>query len=289
VLSSILSASVARHAAAFAIIASAAATTMVAGAVDQTAIQLQEQTTPMTVSVAVATEPEPTSKSEVTLTVITKSATPETSQRPQASPIALVRTTELEALVKDCLTKYAAVKTSTTASMAASEACRRAIEASGLTSTEFWARFARGTEPTTAPEKPSARPSTKPSTSPATNVEALAQYCMTRYAAAKESATEATAASEVCRRAIEASGLSTTEFWAKFGTPQAPKATPKTTAAPTATPLTQLMRYCLTLHAALTSTSSHERVEQATSVCNQAIAESRLTPAEFWAKFSATR
>jgi hypothetical protein len=273
VLSYIISAlSLARHAVALTLVAGAAATTMVAGAVDQNAIQPQHQTAPMT-SVAPTTRPEPTAKSEVTHTVTANSATPETSSKPEA------KTSDIEALVKDCLTKYAAAKTSTTAGTAASEACRRAIEASSLTSSDFWARFAPKTEPTTQPQKP------------APNIEALAKYCLTKYAAAKTSATAGTAASEACRRAIEASGLSATEFWAKFGTPQAPKSEPKPRTTPTAPPtqLSQLTKYCLALHAALSTTSSREQVERAYSVCNQAIAESKLTPTEFWTKAATYR
>jgi hypothetical protein len=276
VLSYILSAlSLARHAVALTLVAGAAATTMVAGSVDPIGTQPQLQTAPMTTA-APTTRPEPTAKAEVAPTVSAKSAKPET------------RTNDIETLVKDCLTKYAALKTSTTAGTAASEACRRAIEASGLTSMEFWTRFAPKTQPSTAPVKPSTSPSMKPTNS-TTNIEALVKDCFAKYIAAKDSVTGGTAASEACRRAIEASGLSATEFWAKFGTPQAPKSTPKTTAPPTTPELSQLTRYCLTMHAALTTTSSHEQVERATTVCNQAIAESRLAATEFWPKFSAYR
>ena len=271
--------SLARHAVALTLVAGAAATTMVAGAVDHIGTQPQQQTAQTTM--APTTKPETTAKSDATFTVSTKSATPETTTRPATSPRPETKTGDIEALVKDCLAKYAALKTSTTAGTAASEACRRAIEASGLTSTEFWTHFAPKTQPSTAP--------VKPSTNSATNVEALAKYCITKYAAAKDSTTAATAAFEVCRRAIQTSGLTATEFWAKFGTPQAPKSETKTTAAPTATGLTQLTRYCLTMHAALTTASSHEQVERTTTVCNQAIAESRLTPAEFWARLSTLR
>ena len=60
VLSHLLSAlSLARHAVALTLIASAAATTMVAGAVDQTGTQPQHETAPMT-SIAPTTKPEPT-------------------------------------------------------------------------------------------------------------------------------------------------------------------------------------------------------------------------------------
>jgi len=338
VLSYILSAlSLGRHAVALTLVASAAATTMVAGAVDQRPIQPQHETAAMTTP-APTTTPEATAKSEVTLTVTSNAVTPKTNAKPE------VRTDDIEALVKDCLTKYAAAKTSTTAGSAASEACRRAIEASGFTSTEFWAHVAPKTEPTTAPQKPAsnlealvkdcltayaaaktttsagtsasevcrrateasgltstqfwtrfgpkAEPSTapvKPSTSPSTNIEALVKDCFAKYTAAKESATGATAASEACHRAIDASGLTATEFWAKFGAPQAAKPAPKPTSTPTTTEPTQLVRYCLTLHAALSTTSTREQIERATTVCNQAIAESRLTPTEFWAKLAAYR
>jgi hypothetical protein len=272
VLSHILSMlSLARHAVALTLVAGAAATTMVAGAVDQGGAQPQHETAPITASVAPTTKTEPTAKPEPMLAVTSKSATAESTQRPEP------KTNDIEALVKDCLTKYAALKTSTTGATAASEACRRAIEASGLTSTEFWTRFAPKTEPTTQPTKPT------------TNLEALVKDCFTKYAAARESTTGATAASEACHRAIDASGLTAADFWAKFGTPQAPKSTPKPTATPAKPELTQLTRYCLTMHATLASTSSHEQVERTTTVCNQAIAESKLTPTEFWSKFSAYR
>ena len=274
-LSYLLSAlSLARHAVALTLIAGAAATTMVAGSVDQITTQPEHQTAQTTM--APTNRPETTKDAEVTLTVSAKSAKPETTTKPEASTKPQARTkpeasttpepttNDIEALVKDCLTKYALAKASTTGAAGASEACRRASAAA-----------------------------VKPTTDPAANVEALARYCISKYTAAKDNATQASAASEVCRRAIEASGLSATDFWAKFGKPQAPKTEPKTepkaTAAPTATGLTQLTRYCVTLHAALTTAASHEQVERTTTVCNQAIAESRLTPAEFWAKFSTYR
>jgi uncharacterized membrane protein (DUF2068 family) len=347
-LSYIVSAlSVARHAVALTLIASAAATTMVAGAVDQGASQPQPVTAPMNASATPTTKPErttkpePTAKSEAAFTVTAKSAAPEATPRPEA------KTADLETLVGDCLAKYAALKASTTEGSLASEACRRAILASGLTSTDFWSRYAPKTEPTTVPQKPTANleelvkdcltkyaaaktsttagtagtaaaeacrraieasgltstefwarfaPKTqpsptpvKPSTNTSTDIEALAKYCITKYTAAKDNATAATAASEVCRRAIEASGLSATEFWAKFGKTQSPKTEPKPTATPTATELTQLTRYCLAMHAALTAASSHEQVERTTTLCDQAIAESKLTATQFWTKFTASR
>jgi hypothetical protein len=292
-LSYILSAlSLARHAVALTLVTAAAATTMVAGSADQTGTQPQHETAPMT-SEAPTTKPEPTAKFDVTLSQTAKTATPEMSSRPEAktNEIPFTPKTEpkterqkpsanLEELVKDCLIKYAAARASTTAGTegsAASEACRHAIEASALTPTEFWARYAPKTEPKSETPKPTADP------------EALAKYCIAKYTAAMDNAAARTTAAEVCRRAIEASGLSATEFWTKFGKPQAPKTEPKPTAAPNATELTQLTKYCLTMHAALTTTSSHEQIERTTTVCNQAIAEAKLTPAQFWTKFSASR
>lgn len=310
-LSYILSAlSVARHAVALTLVASAAATTMVAGSLDQIATQPQHQTA--SVTTAPTTRPEPTAKAEIALTVSPKSATPETTSRPatsltpEVSPRPETRTSGIEAsglsasdfwarfapkatpttrpqkpavnidvLVTECVSKYAAAKNSPTAASAASDACRRAIEASGLSAPEFWTRFAPKVKPSIEPVKPAA------------NIEALVKDCFAKYNAAKDSTTGSAAASEACRRAIEASGLSATEFWAKFGTPQAPKSAPKTTATPTTPELTPLTRYCLTVHAALTTTSSREQLERATAVCGQAIAESRLAPTEFWSKFSA--
>jgi hypothetical protein len=271
--------SLARHAVALTLVAGAAATTLVAGSVDQIGTQPQHETAPMT-SPAPTTRPEPTAKPEVTLSLTAKSTTLETSSLPEATPRHETKTNEVGRAVKDCLTKYAAATASTTGGTAASESCRRAIEASGLTSTEFWTRVAPKVEPSTSHAKPSTKSST--------NIEALAKYCLTKYAAAKDNATGATA-SEVCRRAIEASGLSATEFWAKFGTPRTPKSESKPITAPNTTELTQLTKYCLTLHAALTTASSHEQVERTTTVCNQAIAESKLTPTQFWTKFSASR
>jgi hypothetical protein len=233
--------SVARHAVALTLVAGAAATTMVAGAVDQNTTQYQHQTVPTPALPSPSTAPEPAAKYEVTRT---------------ATPAA-----NLEALVADCLSKYEAAKNTATGATAASEGCRR------------------------APAKPSTKPSTY------TNIEALVKDCFAKYEAANQSTTGPAAATEACHRAIDASGLNATEFWAKFGKPSAPRSEPKPSTSPKADPtqttaLSQLTRYCLTLHAALTSASSHEQVERTTTVCNQAIAESKLTPTQFWSKFS---
>jgi hypothetical protein len=275
VLSYIVSAlSVARHAVALTLVAGAAATTMVAGAVDQNVRQPEHQTAPLA-SIAPTGKPEPTAKAELTLSLSAKPATPETSSKLETSSKPQAKTGEIYPLVRDCLTTYAEAKTNAAGASAASEACRRAIEATGLSASEFWARFAPKAQPGTEPMRPA-------------TIEAFVKDCLAAYSAAKTSTTGSESASKACRRAIEASGLSAREFWAKFGTEQAPRPTPKSSTA-AAPQLTELTRYCLTLRAALTSTSAHEQLERTTTVCNKAIAESKLTPTQFWAKFSAYR
>ena len=138
-------------------------------------------------------------------------------------------TEALGALVKDCLAKYESAKTTADGASAASEACRRAIEASGLTSTEFWARFAP--KPATTP-KPTTRPSTskapeatkrpEPSRTPSVSTAQLAvmvKDCFDKYLIAKNTGEGGTAAAEACNAAIAASGLTRDAFFARFGTP----------------------------------------------------------------------
>jgi hypothetical protein len=132
----------------------------------------------------------------------------------------------LSLLVKDCLLKYAALKTNTEAASEASEACRKAIAASGLTSADFWARFGPKTAPTTKPE-PTKKPETtkRPETAGASTavttaqIEVLVKDCFTKYLIAKNTKVGSTAAVEACNKAMAASGLTGTAFWAKFGTP----------------------------------------------------------------------
>src|SRR5712692_4854107 len=62
-------------------------------------------------------------------------------------------------------------------------------------------------------------------TEPQGDLEDLVKDCFARYAAAKNSAGDAARASEACRTAIEASGLSPEDFWKKFGKPEPQKPT----------------------------------------------------------------
>lgn len=138
----------------------------------------------------------------------------------------------LSLLVKDCLTKYAAAKTSADGASLASEACRKAVAASDLSSNDFWARFGPKTAPTAKPEpakkpEPTMKPETtkRPETvTPTTTVttaqlEILVKDCFAKYLIAKNTKEGGAAAVEACTRAMAASGLTGDAFWAKFGRP----------------------------------------------------------------------
>jgi hypothetical protein len=126
------------------------------------------------------------------------------------------------AMVRECVTKYNAK------SADASTTCKRAIELSGLTSAEFAAKFLqRATEP-----KPAA--TEVPKTGANTETYALVRRCLELYAGAATSR-DTRAVSDACAAAIRASGLSATDFWAKFGK-ELTTAKPAHTSEPTSSP-----------------------------------------------------
>lgn len=132
----------------------------------------------------------------------------------------------LSVLVKDCVTKYAGLKANSEVATEASAACRKAIEATGLTSSAFWARFGPKAEPTVKPEptkkpEPTRRPETpKPMTTLTTaQIEALVKDCFDKYLIVRNTKEGGSAAVEACTRAMSASGLTGDAFWAKFGRP----------------------------------------------------------------------
>ncbi len=213
---------------------------------------------------------------------------PKASAKPSASP----KTTELGALVKDCVEKYEKLLRSEQTDQiwqAAKDACQRALAASGLTPDQFWAKI----QPLIhRPPKPSEMPKTG-------ELAPLVKECLEKYAklsSLKDAPAEVlekarAAAKEACTRAIEASGLTADEFWAKFG----PKAQPKPSASPRTAEVGALVKECLTKYAALTAMSDQtsEAFEKARAetfqACERAIAASGLMPQEFWAKFGAKR
>jgi len=146
---------------------------------------------------------------------------------PTTKPADKTANTEgLSILVKDCLVKYETAKKTNDGGAAASEACKRAIEASGLSSNDFWVRFGpktTNTEPTRKPE-PTTKPTSKPDGTPTVTtaqLEVLLKDCFAKYLVAKETHEGGTAAAEACNRAIASSGLSADAFWKKFGYPGA--------------------------------------------------------------------
>ena len=151
--------------------------------------------------------------------------TTNTEPKPQTQSSPSTDTAGLEVLIKDCLARYAVAKNGAGDASLASEACRTAIAASGLSSTDFWSRFGPKVEmrtpaPTRKPEetKKPTTTSTAPTVTTA-QVEVMAKDCFTKYLIAKNTKEGGTAAAEACSRAIAASGLSAIAFWAKFGTP----------------------------------------------------------------------
>lgn len=154
---------------------------------------------------------------------VQKATTPKPTESPKTAP---VTSEALYALIKDCLAKYEAARTTNDGGTAASDACKKAIEASGMTSGDFWAKF--GPKPTTT-SKPQPTPTAKPQTTQTVSdadLIVMVRDCFTKYLAAtatKGNEDLGRAASEACTKAIVASGLVSSEFWVKFGTPQSPK------------------------------------------------------------------
>lgn len=181
---------------------------------------------------------------------------------------------EALAMARECVTKY------TLKSTDASVTCKRAIELSGLTSAEFAAKFL---------SRPAATPTQKSTAN--TELSALVARCLQLYAGVATSGDTKTV-SDACATAMKASGLSSVDFWAKYGKELA-TTKPSTKPEPTASPkpvtstaeLSQLIAKCLQLYAAVSSTSDTKAVSEA---CGAAIRASGMTSAEFWAKFHPT-
>jgi len=154
-----------------------------------------------------------------------------TKQTSSDKPQPTTRSTEgVTALIKECLAAYERARDTHEGGEAASDACRKAIEASGLSANEFWAKFAPKPattpkpEPTTRPT-PTAKPTTQQTVTEA-QLLVMVKDCFAKYVAATTAKGDESlghAAYEACTSAIAASGLSNEAFWAKFGTPQAPK------------------------------------------------------------------
>ncbi len=175
-----------------------------------------------------------------------------------------------------------------------SEPCAKALELSGLSADDFWAKvtttFGHGDTKT----EPSHKPDT---TKPSDEAVGLAvKACLERFEAYRSGATtEPITTSEVCRKAYEATGLTPADFWAKFGpkpiTTQKPQ--PATTVKPSAKPdgtpsvttaqLEVLVKDCFAKY--LIAKETHEGGTAASEACSKAIAASGLSAESFFKKF----
>ena len=150
----------------------------------------------------------------------------ENKKHDEPTPAASPKTTAgLSAIIGACLEKFEAAKRGTyTTPIVDTEACKKAFEATGLTPEQFYAKFFQQPRPTDKP-KPTATPKPAQTVSDA-DLIAMVRDCFTKYNAATASKGNEDlghAAYDACTKAMAASGLSGDAFWAKFGTPQAPK------------------------------------------------------------------
>ncbi|HEY8759115.1 MAG TPA: hypothetical protein VIN74_11520 [Candidatus Limnocylindria bacterium] len=199
-------------------------------------------------------------------------------QLPAASSPAAPSTTTDSGLVKECVTKYTSLRAAgDNASQGDRESttsvCTAAIERTGLTSSEFAAKY--GLTTTTATPKPTTPTTTNGDLSP--EALAMAKECVTKYTL------HSADASATCIKAIQLSGLTSSAFAARF--------LPSRTTEPTATPTPKgtftaetyaLITKCLELYAAASTTGDTKSVSDA---CAAAIKASGMSSADFWAKF----
>ena len=210
---------------------------------------------------------------------------PEPTAKPDA-PAAThpVVTGELLALVSACVESHER----------SSDACQKALEASGLPAEDFWARvaakFGTTSEPTT---KPVVRTGDE-------SFSMLIKDCLYKYEAAKNTGNTAMAG-DACKKAIEASGLTSSDFWARFGPvgrtnktepttkPDTTRPTTKPETKPSGTPtvstaqLEVMVKDCFAKY--LIAKETHEGGSAALEACNKAIAASGLSGDAFWKKF----
>ena len=132
-----------------------------------------------------------------------------TETKPTATP-ARPATAEFEQLVYICRKLQGALSDASPAEQvsAAAATCNKAIAQSGLGTSAFWMRW------------PAIKPVTTPTSTPkpvtTTAVSQLVAKCLQMYADFKTSGGDSQAVSDACGLAIHASGLSSTDFWAKY-------------------------------------------------------------------------
>lgn len=157
-----------------------------------------------------------------------------------------------------------------------SDDCYRAQELSGLGPDEFFDKLMRKLDLLAQQAKPEKRPDA--------------------WALMKECAGTRDLESDACRRFIAATGLNGDEvarladgLASPYGTEQQATADKKSSTSV----MTDTMQACVALRAEMSGGKSVEQLtalaEKINYVCPKAIVESRLTPGQFWSKFSASR
>ena len=159
---------------------------------------------------------------------------------------------------------------------APTQACDKAFAATGLSPIEFWTKF--GKELTDNPYGP------KPAMA---ELEGLIYRCRKlEGAVVPEGPTDhVSVASTICEKAIAASGLGVTDFWARWPATKpatSPRATPTPSHAPKRAGVLELVARCIEPHRGRTSTGDTKGV---TDVCTFAIRASGMSSSAFWAKY----
>ena len=158
-----------------------------------------------------------------------------------------------------------------------SDECYTAQELSGMGSDEFFDKLMRKLDLLSEQPKTEKRPDA--------------------WALMKECAATRDLESDACRRFVAATGLNGDEVARladglsnPYGTEQQATADKKAT---TSSGMTETMKACVELRGQMSGGNTVEELtalaEKINSVCPKAIKESRLTPGQFWSKFSAYR
>lgn len=174
-----------------------------------------------------------------------------------------------------------------------SEPCAKALALSGLSADEFWAKVGGMFE--NKKHEPTASPKTteKPKTTNG-DAAALIKECVAAYERARQTHESGEAVSQICNKAIAASGLSANDFWAKYypkpATSEQPKPTvtrkPQPTQRVSDADLAALVKDCFAKYTAAAAAKGNEDLAHAAyDACTKAMAASGLTGDAFWAKF----
>jgi hypothetical protein len=200
-------------------------------------------------------------------------------------PTTTPKTTEgLSVIIGACLAKLEAARNggAYTEPISTSEACRKAYEASGLTPEQFWSKFAPKPSTTEKPQTTSG------------DAAALIKECVAAYERARQTHENGEGVSQICNKAIAASGLSSNDFWAKYYPKTTTTEQPKPSATPKPQPtqtvsdetLKAMVQDCFAKYTAATAAKGNEDLARAAyEACTKAIAASGLSGDAFWAKF----